>query len=110
MVLGFDRWPWAARYRPTTVRLRVRGVVAYPGLCATRADAPRWSMQLTLASWSVVNGWPQDGPLHITGEADDADLRSLQARCPEGAVVVADVMLEASTIANATLVGLVDTA
>jgi len=107
MLRWFTRWGWPARHRPRSVPLRVRGVVAHPGLCATRIDAPRWSMQLTLASWSVVGGWPQCGPLQIAGEADDDHLRVLQSRCAEGAIVVADVLLPLDAAPRATLVAIV---
>ena len=100
----FEPRGWPAQHR-RPVSLRVRGIVAHPGLCATRADAPRWSMQLTLVSWSVVGGWPQGWPLQIVGEADDEELRELQARCPEGVVVVADIALKGS---SASLLRLVD--
>ena len=99
-------WPW--RRRSQGLRLRIRGVVAWPGPCATRRDAPRWTVQLTLASWWVVDGYPQGGDLRLVGEADDDALRQLQGRCPEGALVEADILLPLATDAPATLLAIVD--
>lgn len=69
---------------------------------------PLWSMQLTLSPWAAVDGSPQDGPLRIAGLVSDEELRSLQARCPEGAVVVADVVLQESSPLRAHLLALVE--
>lgn len=102
-----DRWPWPWRRSSPSVAIRVRGRVARPGPCATRVDGTLWSMQLTLSSWEIVGGVPQEGPLHLVGEGDDEALRTLQARCPEGAVVVADIALHSSSAPWATLVAIV---
>lgn len=103
----FKRWGWLRRGSSATVPLRVRGRVARPGPCATRVDGSLWSMQLTLSSWEIVGGIPQQGPLHILGEGGDEALRTLQARCPEGAVVVVDIALHPSSTPRATLVAIV---
>lgn len=103
----FDRWRWPWRRPSATVALRVRGRVARPGPCATRLDGALWSMQLTLSSWEIVGGAAQAGSLHLVGDGDDDALRALQARCPEGAVVVADVALHPSSAPRATLVAIV---
>lgn len=104
--LGRYLWPW--RRENGTVRLRVRGVVGWPGPCATRRETSRWAVQLTLSSWGVVGGWPQGGGLRIVGETDDAALAMLQHRYPEGAVVEADVLLPLTTDAPATLLAVVE--
>lgn len=105
----FDRWRWSWRRSSATIALRVRGRVARPGPCATRVEGSLWSIQLTLSSWEIVGGVPQEGPLHIVGEGGDEALRTLQARCPEGAVVVMDITLHPSSSPRATLVAIVGT-
>ncbi len=103
---------WLQRLRDgihRDVRLRVEGVVAWPGPCATRADGRHWSVQLTLQPWQVVGGLSHDAPMPLTQLATDSELQALQQRCPPGTRLQAEVLIRRGSTGAATLLGVRET-